>query len=132
MNTPTKNQGHSHGNNDNVMPSSPKENFAHENADRTDIIEGYKELPREDSIGASIMSPAKQYADFETLSRDPFRAIASDMTLPPKREREGGNGGTVAVAMNDTWTGNDAQRERKKTDDAKKSVDEKVLEPIRK
>lgn len=127
MNTPTKNQGHPHGNNDNVMPSSPKQEFAHEKTGLKDIIEGYKEAPGEDRIKASIMSPEKQHADFETLSRDQFRAIASDMTLPTERIREGGNGVTVAVAMNDTWTVNDAQRERKINDDAKKSVDEKVL-----
>ena len=59
MNTPTKTQRQPSGNTDNEMPSSPKEKFAHENAGPMDIIEGYQELPAEDRIGASIMSPEK-------------------------------------------------------------------------
>lgn len=127
MNTPTKNQRQPSGNTDNEMPSSPKEKFAHENAGPMDIIEGYKELPAEDRIGASIMSPEKINADFETLSRDPFEANANGMTLPSERLREGGDGMTIAVALNAIWTANDAQRERQINDDATKYVVEKVL-----
>jgi integrase len=127
MNTPTKNQGQPSGNTDNEMPSSTKEKFAHENAGPKDIIGGYKEAPGEDRIGASIMSPAKIIVNLEPLSRDPFKANANGMTLSPERVREGGDGGTVAVALNAIWTANDAQRERKINDDAKKYVVEKVL-----
>lgn len=127
MNTPTKNQGHPHGNNDNAMPSSPKQEFAHEKTGLKDIIEGYKEAPGEDRIKASIMSPAKTFTDFEAPSRDAFEANASGMTLPPERIREGGNGETVAVALNEKWTANDAQRERNKYGDVKNTVVEKVL-----
>lgn len=127
MNTPTKTERQPSGNADNEMPSSPKQEFAHEKTGRADIIGGYKEAPGEDRIGASIMSPEKTFKNFEAPSRDAFEANASDMTLPPEREREGGIGMTVAGALNAIWTANDAQRERRNYDDVKKSVDEKVL-----
>lgn len=127
MNTPTKNQGQPSGNTDNEMPSSTKEKFAHENAGPKDIIGGYKDAPGEDRIGASIMSPEKIIANLEPLSRDPFEANASDMPLPTERIREGGDGGTVAVALNETWTANEEQRERNESGDVEKIVVEDVL-----
>jgi hypothetical protein len=126
MKTPSANPLQQTGNNDNGMTSSAKPND-HENAGRKDIIEGYKAAHRENSIGASIMSPEKMKADFETISRVPFEAIASDMTLPPKRIREGGIGVTVAFALDAIWAANDAQRERQKCADEEKSVVEDVL-----
>ena len=116
MNTPTKIQGHLSGNNDNEMTSAAKK-YDHENAGRKDIIEGYKEGIGEYSIEASIMSPEKIIADFETRSRDPFEANASGMILRPERIREGGNGVTVAAASNDIRTANDAQRDRQNSAD---------------
>jgi len=73
------------------------------------------------------MSPEKIRADFETLSRDPFEANATDMTLPPERIREGGIGVTVAFALDAIWAANDAQRERQKCADEVKNVVENVL-----
>lgn len=127
MSTPTRNERQSLANNDNEMPSSPKQKIDHEKTGRTDIIGGYKELTGEDRIGASIMSPEKTNADFEAGSRDPFEANASAMTGPPERIREGGIGMTLAVAMNETWSANETQRERKKYGDMEESVVENGL-----
>jgi len=126
MKTPSTNPLQQPGNNDNEMTSSAK-TYVHENVGRKDIIEGYKVAHGGNSIGASIMSPEKIRADFETLSRDPFEANATDMTLPPERIREGGIGVTVAFALDAIWAANDAQRERQKCADEVKNVVENVL-----
>ncbi|MDO8778131.1 MAG: site-specific integrase [Burkholderiaceae bacterium] len=126
MNTPPKDQRQPSDRSDNEMPSSPKEKYAHETVDR-DIIEGYKKGQGSNRIGASIMSPEKTKADFETHSRDPVEAQAGGMTLSPERIREGGTGMAVADALNGMRAVNEAQRDRQKRADVNNAVVENVF-----